>query len=87
MREAVLGVQYANALWEKPLISNEEVAAALGIGLSTWQTMKKNGAAPPSLLIAGRIFYRTADLLNWIDTLAAKKNPGNAGAVEEEERV
>lgn len=63
--------QRVAALWSKPLLSDAEIAEALGLPLSTWQLTKRAKDAPPLFNLGRRVFARTADLRAWLDTRTA----------------
>ena len=60
--------QRVAALWTKPLLSDVEIAEALGLPLSTWQLTKRAKDAPPLFNLGRRVYARTADLRAWLDT-------------------
>lgn len=63
--------QRVAALWSKPLLSDPEIAEALGLPLSTWQMLKSTGRTPPLFNLGRRVYARTADLRAWLDTRPA----------------
>ena len=62
------------ALWAKPLLSDVEAAAVLGLPASTWHLLKRAKNFPPTFTIGGkrRVYIRTADLQAWVDAQAPR---------------
>jgi len=58
------------ALWSKPVLSDPEIADALGLPYSTWQAIKATKDKPALFNIGRRVYARTDDLRAWLDRKA-----------------
>jgi hypothetical protein len=71
-RMALLHAQRVASLWEKPILSDDDVPLAVGLAPSTWHAIKARGEGPVWFNIGRRRFVLTADLRAWLDALRAK---------------
>lgn len=63
--------QRVAALWQKPLLSDQEIPEVLGLPYASWQLSKKRGDSPKMFEIGRRKFARTIDVRAWLDAKAA----------------
>jgi DNA-binding transcriptional MerR regulator len=52
---------------EKGLMTTEDVSAELGIPVGTLRYYRSSGCGPVSFRLAGRVRYRRADVIAWVE--------------------
>jgi hypothetical protein len=55
------------------LLDQFDLAAILDVSLSMLRNWRQQGAGPPFVRIAGRPYYRIADVCHWIDSLPVEE--------------
>jgi predicted DNA-binding transcriptional regulator AlpA len=58
------------------LMSMQEVSDLLGIPINTLKDHRAKGRGPQSAVVGGRIKYRRADVLTWVDERFAESAKG-----------
>lgn len=69
-RLALYHAQRISALWDKPVLPDEEIPQAIGLPPSTWAQVKARCQGPPMFKLGRRVFVRTADLIAWLEARA-----------------
>lgn len=64
-------------LWQKHVLPDREIALALGIPSTLWETLKQEGDTPPLFQLGRRLYVRTDDLRSWLDAKAKNGRPGS----------
>jgi predicted DNA-binding transcriptional regulator AlpA len=69
--------QLLAALWQRPIVSDAEAAAMVGLPRSTWAALKRSPGFPAQFRLGRRVFFRVDDLRAWLDAKAldARKEP------------
>jgi hypothetical protein len=65
------------AIWQRPTIPDSDIPEAIGIPPSLWGSLKSEGDTPPLFTIGRRLFVRTIDLRDWLDSKAKDGRPGS----------
>jgi hypothetical protein len=61
---------------EPILMGYEEVSALIGVPINTLMDYRARGKGPQSAVIGGRVKYRRADVLTWVDECFADSAKG-----------
>lgn len=60
------------ALWALPILCDEEIAEVLGLPVSTWRLLKRQGDKPALFMLGRRIYAQTADVKAWLQAKGLK---------------
>ena len=72
-RMALMRAQRIAALWDKPVLTDEEIPLAVGLAASSYHAIKARGEGPPSFNIGRRKFSLTDDVRAWLGSRAKEQ--------------
>lgn len=66
----------------KDLLTTDQAAEALGHSRRTLELWRQRGEGPPFYYIGRKVFYRRADLVEWVDSRRAESVDDRPGAAQ-----